>query len=578
MSRIPKHFIDDLLSRTDIVNVIDTRVPLKKAGANYVACCPFHNEKTPSFTVSPTKQFYHCFGCGAHGTALGFLMEFERIEFPEAVETLAQSLGIEVPRETGAAGSPKPHEKIYQLLQQSAEYYRRQLKISKPAIEYLKNRGLSGKTAADYGIGYAPPGWDKLLNSYPQAQHQTLLRAGLIIEKGGNSHYDRFRDRIMFPIRDQRGRTIGFGGRVLSSKDTPKYLNSPETPVFHKGRALYGIHEIRQLRPQPKTLLVVEGYMDVVMLAEHNIRNSVATLGTATTAEHIQTLFRLSDDIVFCFDGDEAGRRAAWRALETALPLLDDRHQIRFLFLPEGQDPDSLVNAKGREAFLNEVNSAQPLSGYLMNHLQQQCDLNSLDGKAQLAEIAKPVLQRMRDGVLKNLIIESLASTVGLSADKLALPATPPEANKNRQPTTLQQKPGAKKDTLMRHTISALLTQPDIAQNTQISAETLKRLDRPGIDLLIELVNMINANPGISTQALLQRFDQTEHAVALTKLAIHEIPNPDNDSQLLQKIFDSALQKLQSESDAQQYEALLAKSPDTLTDEEREALKNFRQT
>ncbi|HKJ77760.1 MAG TPA: DNA primase, partial [Gammaproteobacteria bacterium] len=356
--RIPQSFIDDLLSRVDIVEVIDARVPLKKAGRDYAACCPFHDEKTPSFTVSPTKQFFHCFGCGAHGTALGFLMEYDHMGFVEAVEELAAKQGLEIPYEGGApaAGPGRDLKPLYDLLGQADRYFRHQLRnhpAAAKAVDYLKGRGVSGEVAAAFGLGYAPPGWDGLLQALGRDDGalKRLVEVGLLIEREEDRRrYDRFRDRVIFPIRDPRGRTVGFGGRVLGD-DKPKYLNSPESEVFHKGRELYGLYEAQQAVRRPERLLVVEGYMDVVALAQHGIANAVATLGTAATADHLQRLFRVTGEVVFCFDGDEAGGKAAWRALENAMPQMRDGRQVRFMFLPQGEDPDSLVRAIGGEAF-----------------------------------------------------------------------------------------------------------------------------------------------------------------------------------------------------------------------------------
>ncbi|HHH89105.1 MAG TPA: DNA primase, partial [Aliiroseovarius sp.] len=414
--RIPQSFIDDLLNRTDIVELIDSRVPLKKAGREYTACCPFHNEKTPSFTVSPDKQFYHCFGCGAHGTAVGFLMEYEHLDFPEAIEELARQAGLEVPREGGDADSRprRQNTELYTLLAQADHFYQQQLRQhpqAARAVDYLKQRGLSGQTAAEFGIGFAPPGWDNLLRQLgnsPALQAQ-LVTSGMLIRKDDGKCYDRFRDRIMFPIRDARGRCIGFGGRILpdaaeaenaekSGKKPAKYLNSPETPLFHKGRELYGLFEARRALRRISRLLVVEGYMDVVALAEAGIRYAVATLGTATTADHLQRLFRLCNEVVFCFDGDRAGREAAWRALENALPVMQDGRQIRFLFLPEGEDPDTQVKKIGAADFEAAIEAAMPFSEFFFSRLKQPLDMEHLDGRAQLVSQARPLLDKLPAG------------------------------------------------------------------------------------------------------------------------------------------------------------------------------------
>src|SRR5512143_157141 len=413
--RIPQHFIDDRLARADIVEIIAARVPLKKAGRDYVACCPFHNEKTPSFSVSPSKQFYHCFGCGAHGTAIGFLMEYDHLDFIEAIKELAKHLGVQMPetRELTPAEQSRraQEENIYDVLAEAARFYQAQLRQhpqAPQAIDYLKNRGLSGEIAKEFAIGYAPAGWSNLLQALGQQRLKLLIDAGLVIEKEQGKYYDRFRERIMFPIRDRRGRVIGFGGRVLGD-GTPKYLNSPETPVFHKGRELYGLFEARQSVRDWSRVLVVEGYMDTVALAQYGIRNVVATLGTAVTPEHLDLLFRNTSEVVFCFDGDHAGRQAAWRGLENALPAMHDGRQVRFIFLPEGEDPDTLVRRIGAEEFNKAIAAAVPLSEFMIEQLGQQIDLRSVDGQAQLVEKVRPLIARMPAGIYRTLMVERLA-------------------------------------------------------------------------------------------------------------------------------------------------------------------------
>ncbi|MBY6210074.1 DNA primase [Microbulbifer agarilyticus] len=442
--KIPQYFIDDLLARADIVPVVDSRVKLRKTGKNYSACCPFHDEKTPSFTVSPDKQFYYCFGCGASGNAVGFLMEYDRLPFPEAVEKLAASLGLEVPREKLDAGQLKRQQEsqsLYQLTEKAAEYYREKLrdhKVSTPAITYLKNRGLSGAICKEFGIGLAPPGWDNLLNQLGTSSEKSaqLELAGLAIrrqdsdggsnhhgagksEPGKRHHYDRFRNRIMFPIRDQRGRTIAFGGRVLGD-DKPKYLNSPETPIFHKGRELYGLWEARQANRELKRLIVVEGYMDVVALAQFGIRCAVATLGTACGEDHIQLAFRHTQEIVFCFDGDKAGRTAARRALEAGLPHMQDGRSLRFLLLPEGEDPDTLVRQIGGERFDQLIDEqGRPLEDFLFDLLGEGINIQTMDGRARLSKAAAPLLDRLPAGVYRQLMFQQLARRTGLEQDML---------------------------------------------------------------------------------------------------------------------------------------------------------------
>lgn len=401
MARIPEDFIQQLLDRTDIVEVIERYVPLKKAGANnYQARCPFHNEKTPSFTVSPAKQFYHCFGCGAHGTAIAFLMEYAGMNFPDAVRELAQRVGMRVPEslDDDSSADRRVRERLYQVMEQAAQFYRAELKNSERAVAYLKRRGLNGETAAQFGLGYAPDDWNGLRRALPDYQDPALEKAGLVIT-GDDKRYDRFRDRVMFPIRDQQGRAIAFGGRIIDAGE-PKYLNSPETELFHKGRELYGLAENRREIQKADRVVVVEGYMDVVMLSQHGVREAVATLGTAIGADQVRRLFRLADQVVFAFDGDAAGRRAAWRALENALPQLLDGKRAGFLFLPEGEDPDSFVRQAGADAFRRLCEQALPLSEFLLAELKAKTDLASQEGRVRLAKLAEPYLAQLTQAPL----------------------------------------------------------------------------------------------------------------------------------------------------------------------------------
>jgi len=444
---IPQSFIDDLLNRTDIVDVVSSRIQLKKTGKNYSACCPFHKEKTPSFTVSPDKQFYYCFGCGAGGNALGFVMDHDQLEFPQAIEELAKRAGMDVPREESGRGH-KPRQPVdsplYPLLNAAAEHYRQALK-SHPqrryAVDYLKGRGLTGEIARDFGLGFAPPGWDNLLKQLgaDALQQKAMIDAGLLIENAENGRrYDRFRDRIMFPIRDSRGRVIAFGGRVLGD-DKPKYLNSPETPVFHKGQELYGLYEARKHNRDLDEIMVVEGYMDVIALAQQGLRNAVATLGTATSEEHLKRLFRIVPSVLFCFDGDAAGRNAAWRALESTLPSLQDGRRARFLFLPEGEDPDTLVRAEGTDAFRARINQhAQPLADYFFQQLSEEADPRSLEGKAHLVTLAAPLIDKIPGNNLRALMRQRLSEITGLSGEALSQVASSP---RNHAPSTANPAP-----------------------------------------------------------------------------------------------------------------------------------------
>ncbi len=448
---IPRPFIDDLIDRVDIVEVIDHRVKLKKSGKNYAACCPFHDEKSPSFTVSPDKQFYYCFGCGATGNAIGFLMEYERISFPDAIAYLAKQVGLDVPREQ--SGDPKQRERelarekarnsLYTLMEAADQYYQDQLRShpnKNTAVDYLKRRGLSGQIAKAFGIGYAPPGWDNLASTLGTSNEKQdrLLEAGMLIHNEDKERlYDRFRERVMFPIRDTRGRVIGFGGRVLDDSK-PKYLNSPETPIFSKGKELYGLYEARQACKQLPRLLVVEGYMDVVALAQYGIRYGVATLGTACGEDHLNRAFRFTNEIVFCFDGDNAGRKAARRAMENALPAMEDGRQVKFLYLPEGEDPDSLIRQIGTDKFTRLIEGATPLESFLFEELGQQLDTQTMEGRARLCKLAAPLMDQLPRGVYRELMFQQLANRTQLSVDALMkllseLPAARPEVNTTNQ-------------------------------------------------------------------------------------------------------------------------------------------------
>jgi DNA primase len=424
--RIPQGFIDDLLERVDIVEIIDARTSLKKAGRNYKGLCPFHDEKTPSFNVNADKQFYHCFGCGAGGNAVSFMMDYERLDFPQAVDALAASVGLEVPREDNPGfnkTSNNANKALYDILERCAELFHSNLRGhpgGKQAIEYLKNRGLDGTVAKQFEIGYAPPGWDNLIKALATTplQLKQLFDSGMLIEKDKGGHYDRFRERIMFPIRDHRGRVVGFGGRVLGD-DKPKYLNSPETPVFSKSKELYGLYEARKSKGSIDRIVVVEGYMDVVALAQAGIHYATATLGTATSSDHLERIFRICAEVVFCFDGDKAGRAAANRALENVLPLIRDGLQARFLFLPDGEDPDTLVRSIGADRFEHQISQGLPLSQYLFDHVSEGLDIQSMDGRARLSTLAIPLIDQIPDGVFKSLMHKELATRTGLEADTL---------------------------------------------------------------------------------------------------------------------------------------------------------------
>jgi len=426
---IPDSFKQDLLHRVDIVGIVERYVPLKKGGANYLACCPFHSEKTPSFTVSPSKQFYHCFGCGAHGNAISFLMEYQGLGYVDAVKELAESAGMKMPEFEPRLRKTEAGPDLYEIMQRACDYYREQLKAAPRAIEYLKGRGVSGKLAARFGIGYAPEGWQNLEKIFPEYSGKAMKDAGLVIDpEGGGRRYDRFRGRIMFPILNQRGSVIAFGGRVLDSgagaapdaQSSPKYLNSPETPLFEKGRELYGLALARSAVRESGRVVVVEGYMDVVALAQHGIEYAVATLGTATSATHVQKLLRQSDEVVFCFDGDAAGRKAAWQALEVSLPFLADHKAIRFMFLPPEHDPDSFVRENGRQAFENELGDARPLSEFLLGELRKRVDTASAEGRSRLVHEARPLLKQVSAPALQLQLLKALAGAAAMTPEETA--------------------------------------------------------------------------------------------------------------------------------------------------------------
>ncbi len=527
---IPQDFINDLVDRADIVEVIGRRVSLKKAGREFKACCPFHDEKTPSFTVVPNRGFYHCFGCGAHGTAIGFLMAFEHMDFVDAVESLAAAMGVDVPRQDSDRPAQR-YDALFDLLARAEKLWQKSLRETPHAVDYLKGRGIDGATAQRFGVGYAGHGWSSLLDRLgkSEAAIDRLLAAGLVIRKDNGRHYDRFRDRIMFPIRDARGRCIGFGGRALGDGE-PKYLNSPETVLFHKGRELYGLWEARQAMRQIDRLVVVEGYMDVVALARHGIDFAVATLGTATTPEHLNRLFRLCDDVVFCFDGDEAGRKAAWRALETALPHLREGRQVRFVFLPAEHDPDSYVNELGSDAFVRQVDDGMPLSEFLMGELANQSETSTVDGKARFAEQAKPLLAKIPPGIYRDLLLSSLAARVGLSPERLARNLGTPDRPLGTSDRTgrltaarvARTTPMGHRPSVVRRAITLLLNHPPAAENLDI--EKLAGVTRPGVELLQALIETVQCEPNITTAGLLERWRKDDAASHLGKLAAAALP------------------------------------------------------
>jgi len=605
---IPQTFIDDLLSRADIVEVVDKRVTLRKSGKNYSACCPFHKEKTPSFSVQPERQFYYCFGCGAGGNAIGFIMNFDQTDFPQAVESLARDNGMEVPREENAAATRRQSEnsKLFEVLEEASKFYCQQLRRHeqrKSAVDYLKARGVSGEVARDFCIGYAPPGWDNLLKSIvgDANEQKTLLKAGMVIEKearkneGNNStdntnavrYYDRFRDRIIFPIRDSRGRTIAFGGRVLGD-DKPKYLNSPETPVFHKGAELYGLFEAKKANNKLKRILIVEGYMDVIALAQMGIRNSVATLGTATSDRHLIRLFRLVPEVVFCFDGDNAGRTAAWRALEASLSEMQDGRQVKFLFLPEGEDPDTLVRKIGETEFNLLIENATRLEQFFFDKLSEGLDIKTIEGRARLSNVAKPLIAKFPRGIYGQLMLDKLSETLGVASESLdklidsqpkqtrgsSAPPPPPSPSSpysspmpeaapyepgfdqpskswspSPKPTSsnlnVYRKPAAVK------AIELLMQNPEVVLSITKDLSPLHSAGDEGRQLLLSLIEMVKRDPDTDTPTLLGYCSGSPFGNQITRLKSENITPIEGLEQeflqILDKILSDVIKKLESQ-------------------------------
>jgi len=567
MGLIPQHFIDDLLAKTDIVELVNQRVPLKKQGREYTACCPFHNEKTPSFTVSPDKQFYHCFGCGAHGSAIGFLLDYENLDFVEAIEELANTAGMEVPREENNQASGKPQgelQPLFDALTKASAYFQQQLSKHPTAIDYLKQRGLKGEVARDFLLGYAPDGWDNLLKTLsPSIDQHRLLEAGLLSRNDQGRVYDKFRDRIIFPIRDTRGRVIAFGARIIGSGE-PKYLNSPESPAFNKSKTLYGLYEARKASSKLDHLIVVEGYMDVVALAQYGIHNAVATLGTATTADHLRLIFRSVKRVIFCFDGDRAGRDAAWRALSQSMAGLRDGYEIGFLFLPDGEDPDSFVQTQSANAFRQAVEQATPLSVYLINTLKSQHTTTTLEGRTNLIMEAEKILAPLAPGRLRSQLESELTQ---LTNQKLLTTATPtkPTARK-RQRYSLEVTP-------MRLAIAALLQHPELGGLVLPENDTILGV-LPGGELLVSLAKIIRNTPGLSSAMLLERYRGSAFESAIYQLMEWQPPKPEE--QNWDVLLEDALKTLQQHAKNEQLNTLLQRSQtETLSDAEKQTLQTL---
>jgi DNA primase len=590
--RIPEKFIDDLLARVDIVDVIQERVPLKKAGRDWSARCPFHDERSPSFTVSPAKQFYHCFGCGAHGSAIGFLMNYDRLEFPDAVEELAGRVGLKVPYEGGREAPREDSTDLYKLLDAAAAFYRRQLEASDRASAYFEGRGLDASTLARFNLGFAPDAWDALKNALgTNAQRIALLeKAGMLTSGERGSKYDRFRNRVMFPILDRRGRTIAFGGRIIPSDrpdresreagipartsrqdaapkeasdkaEGPKYLNSPETPLFHKGRELFGLWQVREAHAKIPRLIVVEGYMDVISLHQFGVPQAVATLGTATTRDHAEILFRQSADVYFCFDGDRAGRQAAWRAVESVLPRMRDGRQALFLFLPDGEDPDTLVRKEGLAGFEQRLREATPLGEFFFAELGKDVNLGSLDGRARLAERARPLLAQIPDGAFRDLMLAELDKSTGVRVQVAAPPSDVPSKPRGAKPA---------QRSLVRAAITLLVQRPALALALE-PPWSFAGLRQPGIPLLVELIALCRARANLTTGALLEHFAEREEAKALQKLAVVDFPGGESEARAE---FVDAIAQLERQTAQQRLDDLTRKQAQgPLSDEEKQELR-----
>lgn len=565
MAKLSESFIDNLLSRVDVVEIIGTRVPLKKQGKDYSARCPFHDERSPSFTVSPSKQFYYCFGCGAKGTAISFLMNYERLSFMDAVEDLAKRAGIEIPKDAKQYHDVDGSKDMYAALEASTHFFQNQLSLSEPSKKYLSKRGVDEKSIALFAIGFAPDSFNALMDNIgtDDRRKSLLEKTGMLSKSDNGRVYDKFRCRIMFPIFDRRGRVIAFGGRVLEKDDGPKYLNSPETPLFHKGRELYGLWQVKQAHNKIMRLIVVEGYMDVVSLFQHGITQAVATLGTATTPDHAELLFRNSADVYFCFDGDKAGRAAAWKAVESIIPRMRDGRQAFFLFLPDGEDPDTIVKTEGANGFEQRLQQATSLSDYFFDELSKNANLNNLEGRARLAETVKPYLAKIPDGAFRDLMQERLQQLSGVN-HKVAEPEKPIAKARSISP----------KRSLVRAIITLLMQNPRFGLSIQ-SPYGFEQLEQPGVSLLIELLDTIHARPEITTSSLLEAFEQHDDAGALQKLAMLEIPGDDTSWQLE---FSDALEQLAKQYRSQRLNELRQQmAQQGLSDEETLELRELLQ-
>ena len=541
MSRIPQAFLNDLVARTDLLDLIGARVTLKRAGSNYKGLCPFHDEKTPSFNVSPDKGFYKCFGCGAYGNAIDWVMQFENRDFLEAVEILAEMHHLEIPVDRPAAPTDETGS-LYEVLREADQFYRQSLREQPEAIRYLKQRGIDGATAAKFALGFAPDAWDAVLKRLGGSDRavERLIRAGLAIRNDKGRVYDRFRDRVMFPIRDSRGRVIGFGGRVMGSGE-PKYLNSPDTPLFDKSRTLYGLFEARQMPGRPARIIVVEGYVDVIALDQAGLGPALATMGTAATAENMRQLTRLSDRVVFCFDGDRAGREAAWRAVESVLPFGGGKVAIEFVLLPDGEDPDSFVRSRGAEAFEAELAQSRPLSSFMIEQAGAGLDLTNADGRARLTGIVMPLLRKLPAGLYRELIVDELAERTHIARASLLRQLDPASPPASERPALPRSRPApAQPKSVMRKAVGLLLHYP-ASGAAAAGVRGLDALDAPGADLLRRLLEMTAADPKISTGQLLEAFRGEAEGRWIERLARED---PLDDETAAPQVLRDSLERL----------------------------------
>ncbi len=565
---IPREFIDDLLTRVDIVDLIDSRVPLKKSGSNFVARCPFHTEKTPSFSVNRSKQFYHCFGCGASGDAISFLMDFNHLDFVEAVEDLAAFLGLEVPKEQQNHIVDKSSNKInaeqsYELLKQVALFYHKQFRDTpdaQKAIEYLKSRGVGGDLAKQFLMGYAPNQWKTLEAKFGR---KSLLEVGLLKAGESGDLYDRFRGRVMFPIRDRRGRVIGFGGRVLDDSQ-PKYLNSPETPYFQKGKEIYGLYEVLKKKPKPVRFIIVEGYMDVIALHQYGVNNAVAVLGTAVSEMHFNLLFRFASELVFCFDGDAAGSQAAWRAVETVLPVMRDGRQVKIMVLPRGEDPDSMIRSKGVDVFSLMLDQAQPLSDYFFSYLTESHDVNSLEGRAGLVGKAKSYLEKLPNGVYQELMLNQLKKIANVENLDLFEGTS---VKKTSQPTSLIA--SQKKNSPARAVITLLLQNPNLIKFIDEQQLDYKGLESPAINLFKKIVERVSTAESPCLVSLVESFRGEMEEKYVKQLGFQELRLPED---VVEKEFSEALYRMIKQERGKMLEKLIVKEESHGLDESERRL------